>query len=167
MLAISDIRKRNFNLCVVGLGRIGLPLALSFALQGVKVFGIDKRKEVLDTLNARNTPFQERGLRDALYKCLDSRMLVFAMEKEFEFKQCPVIIIAVGTPLKENLMPDMSLVYNVMSTVSKRAAEESIVILRSTLAPGTTQRLIFPHIEKADRNLHIAVCPERIVEDIA
>ena len=140
MINLSDIRNKNFRLCIIGLGRIGLPLALSFALQGVRVFGIEKRQEVLDLLNDRKIPYQEEGLQDALERSLDSGRLSFAMEKEFSFQQCSIIIVAVGTPLKENLLPDMSLVYNVMSTVSKKAAEESIVILRSTLAPGTTQK---------------------------
>jgi UDP-N-acetyl-D-mannosaminuronic acid dehydrogenase len=77
---------------------------------------------------------------------------------------CQVIIIAVGTPLKENLLPDMSLILDVTTKVAKNAADESIIILRSTIVPGITENLITPQIKKINETLNIAICPERIVE---
>ena len=57
MLDISDIKHKNFKLCIVGMGRIGLPLSVSFAAKGVRVFGVEKREETLQILKKGKTPF--------------------------------------------------------------------------------------------------------------
>ena len=79
-------------------------------------------------------------------------------------QKCEIIIIAVGTPLRENLLPDMSIINNVIEEVCGKAKENSIIILRSTLAPGTTEKQILPKILEINNTLNVAVCPERIVE---
>jgi UDP-N-acetyl-D-mannosaminuronic acid dehydrogenase len=164
MINISNIKNKNFNLCIVGMGRIGLPLAVSFAVNGVKVFGVEKRDETLQILKNSKTPFYETGMQEALDKSLESGNLSFVSDNEFGFENCHIIIIAVGTPLKENLLPDMSLIVDVISKISKHAADDSIVILRSTLVPGTTENQITPCIKRMNSSLHVVVCPERIVE---
>jgi UDP-N-acetyl-D-mannosaminuronic acid dehydrogenase len=164
LINISDIKDKKFNLCVVGMGRIGLPLAISFAIKGVRVFGVEKREETLQTLRNGKTPFYESGMQEALDKSLESGNLSFVSDDEFSFENCHIIIIAVGTPLKENLLPDMSLIVNVISKISKQAADNSIIILRSTLVPGTTENQILPYINMMNDSLRIVVCPERIVE---
>src|SRR5215212_7931557 len=142
MINIPDIANKKFNLCVVGMGRIGIPLAISFALNGVRVFGVEKREETLQTLRHGKAPFYESGMQEALDKSLESGNLSFISDNEFSFENCHIIIIAVGTPLKENLLPDMSLIVDVISKISKQAADDSIIVLRSTLVPGTTENQI-------------------------
>jgi UDP-N-acetyl-D-mannosaminuronic acid dehydrogenase len=164
MINISNIKNKNFNLCIVGMGRIGLPLAISFAIKGVRVFGVEKRDETLQILRNGKTPFYESGMQEALYKSLESGNLSFVSDNEFSFENCHIIIIAVGTPLKENLLPDMSLIVDVISKISKQAADDSIIVLRSTLVPGTTENQILPYIKMMNTSLHVVVCPERIVE---
>ena len=91
-------------------------------------------------------------------------MLSFVSEIECNYSECQIIIVAIGTPLKENLMPNMSLIQDVVAEISRRASAGSIVILRSTLVPGTTINKILPQIKKTNRFIQVAVCPERIVE---
>jgi UDP-N-acetyl-D-mannosaminuronic acid dehydrogenase len=164
MINISDIKNKNFKLCIVGMGRIGLPLSVSFAMKGVRVFGVEKREETLQILKKGKTPFYEPGMQEALDKSLESGNMTFVSDYEFSFENCHIIIVAVGTPLKENLLPDMSLILDVVSKISKQAADNSIMILRSTLVPGTAENRILPYIKRINNSLHIAVCPERIVE---
>lgn len=164
MLNISNIRNKNFNLGIVGMGRIGLPLAISFAIKGVRVLGVEKCAETLKLLKNAKTPFYENGMQEALGTSLKSGKLSFVSDNEFNCENCHIIVVAVGTPLKENLLPDMSLIVDVISRLSKQAADDSVIILRSTLVPGTTENQLLPYIKKINNSLHIAVCPERIVE---
>jgi UDP-N-acetyl-D-mannosaminuronic acid dehydrogenase len=164
MISLSDVKNKNFNLGIVGMGRVGLPLAVSFALKGVKVFGVEKREETLRILRNNKTPFYETGMQEALDKSLKSGDISFVSDDEFTSENCHIIIIAVGTPLKENFLPDMSLIVGVVSKISRKALDNSIIVLRSTLFPGTTENQILPQIKKSNNSLRVAVCPERIVE---
>lgn len=164
MITVSRIREKDFCLCIVGMGRIGLPMAVSFASRGIRVVGVEKNKEILRMLNSNKTPFFETGMDKALVESTQSGKLSFISEEECKFTECQIIIIAVGTPLKENLMPNMSLIQNIVSDISRRASAGSIVILRSTLVPGTTTNKILPRIKMNNSLIGVAVCPERIVE---
>src|SRR5919106_4202153 len=164
MIDKLQVRNKNFSLCVVGMGRIGLPLAISFALKGVKVFGVEKNSETLRNLKDSNIPFFEPGMQKALNTVTESGHIRFVSDTEFNFAESEVTIAALGTPLKENLLPDMSLILNVVSNISKQAKDYSIIILRSTLVPGTTLNQILPRISMFNNSLRVAVCPERIVE---
>jgi hypothetical protein len=62
MINISDIKNRNFNPCIVSMGRIRLPLAVSYALEGVRVFGVEKREETLQILKNNKISFYETGM---------------------------------------------------------------------------------------------------------
>ena len=88
------------------MGRIGLPLALSFSSKGIKVFGVEKNESTLQLLKEKKLPFYEVGLQEALEKSFGS--IFFRSYDSFSFEQCPIIIIAIGTPLNENSMPNMS-----------------------------------------------------------
>jgi UDP-N-acetyl-D-mannosaminuronic acid dehydrogenase len=144
------------------MGRVGLPLALSFSSKGVKVFGVEKNKSTLKLLKEKRPPFYEAGLQEALEKSQGS--IFFESYDSFSFEQCHIIIIAVGTPLNENFMPNMSSIEDVIKSICRTARNDSIVILRSTLVPGTTEKIIQPLIGRVGKSLHVAVCPERIVE---
>jgi UDP-N-acetyl-D-mannosaminuronic acid dehydrogenase len=164
MITVSDIRAKKFSLCVVGMGRIGLPLAVSFASRGIQVTGVEKQHQTLDLLKRKEVPFHEVGIKEALSNNLDSGRIAFVADDGFSYQNSQVIIVAIGTPLKDNLMPDLSSVIDIVSHISISASEDSIVVLRSTLIPGTTETRILPQVKKANKRLHIAVCPERIVE---
>jgi UDP-N-acetyl-D-mannosaminuronic acid dehydrogenase len=144
------------------MGRVGLPLALSFSSKGVKVFGVEKNKSTLKLLKEKRPPFYEAGLQEALEKSQGS--IFFESYDSFSFEQCHIIIIAVGTPLNENFMPNMSSIEDVIKSICRTSKNDSIIILRSTLVPGTTEKRIQPLIRQLGKSLHVAVCPERIVE---
>jgi UDP-N-acetyl-D-mannosaminuronic acid dehydrogenase len=144
------------------MGRVGLPLALSFSSKGVKVFGVEKNESTLHLLKEKKLPFYEVGLQEALEKSLGS--IFFDSYDSFSFEECPIVIIAVGTPLNQNFMPDISSIEDVVKSICRTSREGSIVILRSTLVPGTTEKIILPLVRQLKKSLHVAVCPERIVE---
>jgi UDP-N-acetyl-D-mannosaminuronic acid dehydrogenase len=121
-----------------------------------------KNESTLKLLKEKRLPFYEVGLQEALEKSQGS--IFFESYDSFSFEQCPVIIIAVGTPLNENFMPNMSSIEDVVKSICRTSKNDSIVILRSTLVPGTTEKIIQPLIRRLRKSLHVAVCPERIVE---
>tara|TARA_B100000029_G_scaffold334491_1_gene326586 strand:+ start:830 stop:2095 length:1266 start_codon:yes stop_codon:yes gene_type:complete len=164
MITVDDIKNKNFSLCVIGMGRIGLPLAISFAKNDVNVLGNEKNKDTLEKLNNHELPFFEKDMKSAFSYALENNNITFDDDNEKTIQTCDIIIIAVGTPLKENLLPDMSLITNVIEQVCGKAKNDSIIILRSTLAPGTTEKQILPKILEMNNTLNVAVCPERIVE---
>src|SRR5215216_4408753 len=110
LLSIHDVRRKNFSLCVVGMGRVGLPLALSFSSRGVKVFGVEKNESTLQLLKEKKLPFYEVGLQEALEKSLGC--IFFDSYDSFSFEKCHLIIIAVGTPVNENFVPNISSIEN-------------------------------------------------------
>jgi UDP-N-acetyl-D-mannosaminuronic acid dehydrogenase len=162
LINIRDIRNKHFALCVVGMGRIGLPLALSFSSKGVKVFGVEKNESTLQLLKEKKLPFYEAGLQEALEK--SDGYIFFESYESFSFEQCHIIIIAIGTPLNENFTPNMSSIQDVVKSICKTSMDDSIVILRSTLVPGTSEKIILPLIRRLKKSLHVVVCPERVVE---
>jgi UDP-N-acetyl-D-mannosaminuronic acid dehydrogenase len=164
MIDVKQVRERRFTLGIVGMGRIGLPMAVSFAIKGVRVVGVEKNPETLRMLNESITPFFEPGMAEALDETTRSGKLSFVSDEECNYADCPIIIIAIGTPLKENLMPNMSLIQDVVTQISSRTGQDSILILRSTLVPGTTVNKILPRIRNNNALIRVAVCPERIVE---
>jgi UDP-N-acetyl-D-mannosaminuronic acid dehydrogenase len=164
MINIADVRNKNFKLAIVGMGRIGLPLAVTFARKGIKVIGVEKQVKILEKLNKGEIPFFEAEMELALKEGIESGRLTFTLDSGFKFDNCGIIVVAIGTPLKENLLPEMSLVVDVVSKIARSAADGSIIILRSTLVPGITEDQILPRVKRLNSNLHLAVCPERIVE---
>ncbi|MGH9985134.1 MAG: nucleotide sugar dehydrogenase [Nitrososphaeraceae archaeon] len=164
MISVKQIRDRNFCLCIVGMGRIGLPMAVSFASKGVRVIGVEKNEKIIQMLKDGKALFFEEGLSEALASSTGSGKLTFVSDADCDYTGCQIIIVAIGTPLKENLMPNMSLIQDVVSEISRKASADSVVILRSTLVPGTTTNKILPQINKSSSRLRVAVCPERIVE---
>jgi UDP-N-acetyl-D-mannosaminuronic acid dehydrogenase len=164
MIDNSDIRNKNFRLAIVGMGRIGLPLAISFARKGVRVVGVEKQEKILEKLNSGYTPFYEPEMESGLIECVKSGRLTFEFDSNFKFGECNINVVAIGTPLKENLLPDMSSILKVVSKIADSASDNSIIILRSTLVPGITESQILPRVKRSKSNLKLAVCPERVVE---
>ena len=143
------------NICVIGLGYIGLPTACLFANAGYEVIGVDVNQETIEKLNQRTLPFQEKGL-EALFEHALPNM---------KFKKTPeeadVFLITVPTPLdKEEKMADLSYVREAISTISNYVKDESLVILESTVPPGTCERLALPMLKN---KAHVAHCPERAI----
>src|SRR5688572_23748202 len=98
MIDVTKIRKKDFCLCIVGMGRIGLPMAVSFASRGVRVIGVEKNDEVLRILTNNKTPFFEPGMNEALVESTKSGKLSFVSEVDCKYAESQIIIVAIGTP---------------------------------------------------------------------
>jgi len=158
------IRNKEFKIAVVGLGYVGLPLALEFAKKGFLVAGIEIDKDRLIQLKKRQsyiTDISTRELREGLARNTFSVAGDFAVLKESD-----IIIICVPTPLKRKYHPNISYIKQAVRSIAGNLKKPSLIILESTTYPGTTEEVILPLLEKNHlkhgRDFFLSFSPERI-----
>ena len=152
------------KICVVGQGYVGLPLALSFAECGYRVFGVDNDIEKVNKINIGQSPVED--INDArLSRVINEGS--FTVTNDYAIlKGANVIIICVPTPLDRNHKPDLSHLFNCITSISKYISKGDLLIVESTVAPGTIKNYVVPLLEKESGikidNFDIAYSPERI-----
>jgi len=165
---LSRVVNKDFKLVFVGLGRVGLPLAVSFALVGIKTVGVDVNEELVKLINEGKAPFYEEGLGEALKTAVGSGYLSAINDVDNVIDYGDVFIIAVGTPLTENNYPDYTQLISALNSLAKSELMGKMVIVRSTIAPGTLENVVKPLLEesglRAGVDFGLAVVPERIAE---
>lgn len=167
---IKKISKGEATIGVVGLGYVGLPLALSLADVGFKVIGVDIDKKRIDGFNRGELIFgsNEPSLLELLSKVGKSGKCKFSTEYD-ELKDCDVIVVSVQTPLqKSKLVPDYRILKSAVKSVARVISPGVLLVIQSTIAPGTSKSIIWPIVEKISRktlgqNLFYAYVPERIM----
>jgi UDP-N-acetyl-D-mannosaminuronic acid dehydrogenase len=153
------------SVAVVGLGRIGLPLALSFADRGLEVTGVDKAPSVLESIASGRMPFEEPGAQDLLERVIASGRLKLTdrIEDAADREQ---IVLTLGTPAFSHIEIDISDIRSVTDDLLPLLREGHSLILRSTVAPGTTDWLA-GYVEQmrgftAGEDVFVSHVPERI-----
>src|SRR5262245_7913534 len=140
----------NADITVVGgAGHVGIPLTLAFAESGMGVNVNDHNQESLDTLKAGRLPFIEHGADVVLAKVLANDRLAFSNSPDRISASGPVIV-TVGTPIDEFLNPDYRAVRDCVDAILPTLADGQLVVLRSTLFPGTTDWLA-SHLKEKGR----------------
>jgi len=147
---------------VGGGGHVGIPLVLAFAQAGFRVNVHDLDCAVLDTLRAGRLPFIELGGEDLLAAALARGQLVFTSQPADITPRAPVII-TIGTPIDEFLNPVRKVVQDCIDALLPHLADGQLVVLRSTVFPGTTEWLD-GYLRRRGRALLVAFCPERVVQ---
>jgi UDP-N-acetyl-D-mannosaminuronic acid dehydrogenase len=153
------------SVAVIGLGRVGLPLALSFADRGLRVIGVDHDRALLDSLRAGRMPWEEAGTQELLDRVAPAGRLELA-ERAADATQADDIVITIGTPSFSHLESDLTGVRAVVDDLLPLLRPGHGLILRSTIAPGTTE-FVAGYIEKqrglrAGADVFVAHAPERI-----
>ncbi len=145
---------------VIGLGYIGLPTALMLASHGVEVVGTDYNKKLIESLNDGKTTFKEEGLEELLKEAVHA-----GIKFTTEYGETETYIISVPTPYdKFSKKVDAKHVISAVKEVVKVAAKGAVVVIESTISPGTIEKFIRPVIEEAKRSdIHLAHAPERII----
>jgi UDP-N-acetyl-D-mannosaminuronic acid dehydrogenase len=147
---------------VGGAGHVGVPLVLSFAAKGMIVNVNDINQKTLDTLKAGRLPFIEHGADKVLAKALVDKRLLFTSKPNEVSTKGPVIV-TIGTPVDNFLNPMRRIVKECIDSLTPHLRDEQLIILRSTLFPGTTD-WIDDHLKRQGRKFKLAFCPERIVQ---
>jgi len=152
----------EYDLGVVGLGYVGLPLAVESSKQGLEVIGYDINPERVENINNGISPIEDisndelSNVLDNFHSTLDSALL----------SKCQNIVISVPTPLTD-YQPDLSFVINAAKTVGENLVKNQVIILESTTYPGTTIEVLIPNLEntsklKAGQDFFVGYSPERI-----
>jgi UDP-N-acetyl-D-mannosaminuronic acid dehydrogenase len=155
--------KFEYDIAIVGTGRVGLPLGLMLSKVGFKSIGIDRDKNIIEKVNNKEMPFLEAGF-ETLIKEVD-----FSIANDFSLiAQTENIIITVGTPILSHIETDLSQINGVIDQFIGYLREGQTIILRSTVAPKTTY-FVKNYIEKnskfcVGKDIFLAFCPERIAE---
>jgi UDP-N-acetyl-D-mannosaminuronic acid dehydrogenase len=150
---------------IVGLGRIGLPLALAFADRGVAVVGVDKDRNRIDTVTEGRMPFEEPGTQGILDRVHSGGQLKLT-DQIAEAAAAEYIVLTLGTPAHVHLEIDISQIRSVVDDLLPLLREGQTLILRSTVAPGTTEWLA-GYLEQrrgftVGEDFYVAHVPERI-----
>jgi UDP-N-acetyl-D-glucosamine dehydrogenase len=161
---LSQIRRKETALAVIGLGYVGLPLGLAFARRGFKVFGIDNDADRVRRLLSGRSYITDVS-DTQIMRAVSSGKL--APSTDFScVRQCGAVIICVPTPIKRKYTPDISFMLSAVRAVAKELSPGTLVILESTTYPGTTEEMILPELLKsglkAGEGLYLAFSPERI-----
>ena len=155
--------RRGADLTVVGgAGHVGIPLVLSFAAKGLTVNVNDLNTDSIEKLQTGQLPFIEYGADALLADALRDNRLIFSSTTSGISGSGPVVI-TIGTPVDEFLNPVRSVVQDCIDPLLPYIADHQLIILRSTLYPGTTD-WISEHLRRLGRDIMIAFCPERIVQ---
>jgi UDP-N-acetyl-D-mannosaminuronic acid dehydrogenase len=155
----------NRIISVIGLGRVGLPLALSFADRGVQVLGVDHDAAILDSIRARRMPFDEAGTQELLERVLAAGRLTLS-ERAADAAEADDIVITIGTPSFSHVESDLRQVRAAVDDLLPLLRPGHALILRSTIAPGTTE-FVAGYLEKrrglrVGEDVFVAHAPERI-----
>jgi len=163
---LDKVRKRDFTLGVVGLGRVGLPLALAYAVRGIHTLGVDLDESRIAAIRAGAMPFQEADGQAVLEQLKDSDKLDVGTDYR-RLRDADAIFITVGTLLNSEFRPDYTYIEQVLSGLAGILRPVQILMLRSTVAPGTLTKRVKPFVENnlqltAGRDVLLASTPERI-----
>lgn len=153
---------------VVGIGRVGLPLALYLADHDHHVIGLDVDASRVEAIQAGRMPFQETGAEEVLARVVAEGRFSATTDASASVSEAEVLILTLGTPVDEHLNPVFSSLEAVLATLGPLFKPGQLLILRSTVSPGTTEYLR-RHIEKTTdlvigESLLLAFCPERIAQ---
>jgi UDP-N-acetyl-D-mannosaminuronic acid dehydrogenase len=154
------------QVCVIGMGYVGLTLAAAFAKKGHDVIGIEKSKELVAKIDSSQVPFVDQGLEETLRQVLTESKLTITSNLDEVTTSFDFVIIAIGTPITENLHTDISNFSDIPSQLKAHISPNCVIILRSTIPVGTTRK-IGEMFRAEGLNVDVSFCPERTVEGIA
>ncbi len=166
----DDVKKsldlKSLRVCVIGIGRIGLPTALSFAKSGLQTIGVDINEKLVDDINSNNFPLKdEPGYENIFNDVLEKKLFSATTEIKDAVANSNLILLSLPTPMDENNVPDYSALTTVGSQLSEILPLDSLVIVESTIEPGFIEDEMISLISKSGRlkiedNFFIGVCPE-------
>ncbi|MDP6526449.1 MAG: nucleotide sugar dehydrogenase [Kiritimatiellia bacterium] len=156
----------DIDLAIVGgAGHVGLPLALSFVDKGLTVLIQDINKEVLEIIAEGRMPWIDQGCDVLLASGLASGRLHLASDPQ-AIDGAGKVIVTVGTPVDEFLNPDHKAFRSCIDGIALYLQNSNLMILRSTVFPGTTDWL-YGYLQEQGMDLPVAYCPERVVQGLA
>jgi UDP-N-acetyl-D-glucosamine dehydrogenase len=164
MALLEKIQNKSAKIGVIGLGYVGLPLAVEKAKAGYTVLGFDIQKEKVDKVN-KGINYIGDVVTSELEDIVRDGKLSATTDYD-RIRECDAIMICVPTPLNKYKQPDLSFVINSTNEVAKRMKKDTLIVLESTTYPGTTEEVMLPILEqngyKVGEDFFLAFSPERV-----
>jgi len=162
----ESLESKSLKVCVVGIGRIGLPTALSFANAGLQTIGVDINETLVNSVNTGNFPLKdEPGYEEIYHKVRKNGNLLATTNINDAVLKSDLILLSLPTPMDEKNVPNYSALESVGNQLSQILQLNSLVIIESTIEPGFIENDMINILESTDRlhvkkNFTIGVCPE-------
>ncbi|MDZ4631604.1 nucleotide sugar dehydrogenase [Bacillus cereus] len=159
MIFVED--KELTEVCIVGLGYVGITLAGAFLAKGQKVFGVEVKQEVRNSLKDGSIHLFEPGVEEVIQKECNDKLIV-SEEIPNNLKN---VIICVGTPYsKEHEMPYLEYLISAVKAVRDKMTSETLIVIRSTLPVGVTREVVIPILQNSIDNPKVVFAPERTIQ---
>jgi len=163
----DKIEKKRCTIGVVGLGYVGLPTAALFADAGYEVRGADLNPEIIEKVNQGASPICEKGMKELIARTVSEGKLRGTTDTEEVVREGDVVFIIVQTPIDGGRMPDLGALESACRSVSRGLSKGKLIVVESTMPPGTMNGLIRPVLEEsgliAGRDFYLAYSPERAI----
>lgn len=164
---INYLKSGEVKVCVVGIGRIGLPTALSFARTGLQTIGVDINLSLVQMVNSGEYPLKDEPGFDKIFEdVINKKLLLATTEITQAVPNCNLIVLSLPTPMDKNNVPDYSALISVGKSLNKLLSKGTIVVVESTVEPGFVENELVSIIEGNDKRLKagidfsISACPE-------
>jgi UDP-N-acetyl-D-mannosaminuronic acid dehydrogenase len=152
----------NYDVVIIGgLGHVGLPLGLVWADTGLTIGAVDLDESKKKLVNAGKMPFLEHGAEPILQRVINKTF--FVLNHVSEIANAKAVVITIGTPVDEYLTPQLHVITRLADSLIPHLRPGQHIIMRSTVFPGTTQRLQ-SYFKSKGLEVHVSFCPERIVQ---
>jgi len=165
----NAVENKTARLAVIGLGYVGLPVAAMFADEGFDVTGVEIIPERVEKINKGISPIEgdEPGLADLLARVIQTGRLRATMNYE-DLRDRDVILIDVETPVDDHNIPRYEALRSALKSLGPVLKKGALVIVESTVAPGTTKNFILPLLEeqvdtRLNEGFYLGICPERVM----
>ena len=162
----KSLESKNLTISVVGIGRIGLPTALSFAKFGLKTIGVDINSKLVDEINSVKFPLRdEPGYDEIFNNVIENKKFSATTKIEDAVPKSDLILLSLPTPMDQNNIPDYTALESVSKQLSQILSPNSLIIVESTIEPGFIENEMISIISKNNNlkvgeNFFIGVCPE-------
>ena len=163
---LESLDSKTLRVCVIGIGRIGLPTALSFAKSGLQTIGVDINEKLVENINSGKFPLKDEPGYDEIFdNVLKTKKFSATTKIEDAVPNSDLILLSLPTPMDENNIPNYSALRTVASKLSDILSPNSLVIVESTVEPGFIEDEMVSLISKSGRleiekSFFIGVCPE-------
>ena len=163
---LESLNSKTLRVCVIGIGRIGLPTALSFAKSGLQTIGVDINEKLVENINSGKFPLKDEPGYDEIFdSVLKTKKFSATTKIEDAVPNSDLILLSLPTPMDKNNIPDYSALRTVSSKLSDILSPNSLVIVESTVEPGFIEDEMISLISKSGRleiekSFFIGVCPE-------
>ena len=168
---LNDIKKNidenEISVCVIGIGRIGLPTALSFAKSGLRTIGVDINEDLVNKIKNKDFPLKdEPGYQGIFEQVINNGKFSATTKIEDAVPNSQIILLSLPTPMDKNNVPEYTALRTVARQLKNLVSLGSIIIVESTIEPGFIENEFVEFVEdeerqiKAGKNIGIGVCPE-------